>query len=196
MRKQLFAVMALFIATSISGNLLAQVSSEGIQKTKTRSNQSNDRVSSEIDESLKVKIRQTGNGLEVVFNQAIVSPRDAASGLPTGKRQHKPVVFTKEYDKSSPQLARNSSGGGAGKVSVSDLSVTLTSKGRSQKLPVINNEFTLPGGPDQDCDLVVSWSWGETNSGSKARNETAFSVNIVDGACVAIKTKGTGADPF
>jgi type VI secretion system secreted protein Hcp len=34
----------------------------------------------------------------------VVSPRDAASGLPTGKRQHKPLVITKEVDKSSPLL--------------------------------------------------------------------------------------------
>lgn len=196
MKKQLLAVLALFIATSISANLSAQVTSEGIQKTKTKSNQSNDRVSSEKDESLKVKIRQTGTGCEIVFNQAIVSPRDAASGLPTGKRQHKPVVFTKEYDKSSPQLARTSSGGGAGKVSMSDLSVTITSKGRSQKLPVINNEFTLPDGVDQDCDLVVSWSWGASNSGSQTRGEMAFVLSVVNGACVAIKTKGTGAEPI
>ncbi len=38
------------------------------------------------------------------FNHEIVSPRDAASGLPTGKRQHKPLVITKEIDKSSPLL--------------------------------------------------------------------------------------------
>jgi len=34
----------------------------------------------------------------------IISPRDAASGLPTGKRQHKPFVITKELDKSTPLL--------------------------------------------------------------------------------------------
>ena len=34
----------------------------------------------------------------------IVSPRDAASGLPTGKRQHKPLTITKDLDRSSPQL--------------------------------------------------------------------------------------------
>jgi type VI secretion system secreted protein Hcp len=34
----------------------------------------------------------------------LVSPRDAASGLPTGKRQHKPFVVTKEIDKSTPLL--------------------------------------------------------------------------------------------
>lgn len=33
-----------------------------------------------------------------------VSPRDAASGLPTGKRMHKPLTITKELDKSSPML--------------------------------------------------------------------------------------------
>jgi type VI secretion system secreted protein Hcp len=34
----------------------------------------------------------------------IVSPRDAASGLPTGKRQHEPLVFRKAVDKSTPKL--------------------------------------------------------------------------------------------
>jgi type VI secretion system secreted protein Hcp len=34
----------------------------------------------------------------------VLSPRDAASGLPTGKRQHKPFVITKPVDRSSPQL--------------------------------------------------------------------------------------------
>jgi type VI secretion system secreted protein Hcp len=36
----------------------------------------------------------------------IVSPRDAASGLPTGKRQHEPLVFRKTVDKSTPKLLR------------------------------------------------------------------------------------------
>jgi type VI secretion system secreted protein Hcp len=34
----------------------------------------------------------------------IVAPRDPASGLPTGKRQHKPFTITKELDTSSPLL--------------------------------------------------------------------------------------------
>lgn len=34
----------------------------------------------------------------------VVSPRDAASGLPTGKRQHKPLVVTKYLDKATPLL--------------------------------------------------------------------------------------------
>jgi hypothetical protein len=32
----------------------------------------------------------------------LASPRDPASGLPTGKRMHKPFVITKYIDKSSP----------------------------------------------------------------------------------------------
>jgi type VI secretion system secreted protein Hcp len=38
------------------------------------------------------------------FSQEIVSPRDPQTGLPTGQRVHKPVVITKEVDKSSPIL--------------------------------------------------------------------------------------------
>ena len=34
----------------------------------------------------------------------VVSPRDAASGLPTGKRQHKPVTITKPVEASTPLL--------------------------------------------------------------------------------------------
>jgi type VI secretion system secreted protein Hcp len=34
----------------------------------------------------------------------VTSPRDAASGLPTGKRQHHPFVITKELDMSTPLL--------------------------------------------------------------------------------------------
>ena len=38
------------------------------------------------------------------FHHEIVSPRDASSGLATGKRQHKPLTITKEIDKSTPLL--------------------------------------------------------------------------------------------
>ncbi len=34
----------------------------------------------------------------------IVSPRDAASGLPTGKRQHKPITITMEIGPTTPLL--------------------------------------------------------------------------------------------
>jgi len=38
------------------------------------------------------------------FQYALQTPLDAASGLPTGKRQHNAVVITKEVDSTSPNL--------------------------------------------------------------------------------------------
>lgn len=38
------------------------------------------------------------------FSQAIVSPRDAASGQATGKRQYKPITIVKQVDASTPRL--------------------------------------------------------------------------------------------
>ncbi|WP_035358988.1 type VI secretion system tube protein TssD [Edaphobacter aggregans] len=40
----------------------------------------------------------------VAFAYGVAVPRDAASGQVTGKRQHNPVVFTKEWGASSPQF--------------------------------------------------------------------------------------------
>src|SRR3954451_14203214 len=56
---------------------------------------------------IKGSITQKGreNKIRVIaVSHEIVSPRDAASGLPTGKRMHKPFVITKELDKASPLL--------------------------------------------------------------------------------------------
>lgn len=45
-----------------------------------------------------------GKIMVIAVSHDVVSPRDPASGLPTGKRQHKPLVITKELDQSSPLL--------------------------------------------------------------------------------------------
>jgi type VI secretion system secreted protein Hcp len=59
--------------------------------------------SGEIKGSVTQKGRE--NKIRVIaVSHEIVSPRDAASGLPTGKRMHKPFVITKELDKASPLL--------------------------------------------------------------------------------------------
>lgn len=38
------------------------------------------------------------------FTHEIISPRDAASGLPTGNRQHKPLSIAKNIDRTTPLL--------------------------------------------------------------------------------------------
>ena len=45
-----------------------------------------------------------GQILVLSYTHSIVSPTDPASGLPTGKRQHKPITITKQLDKSTPLL--------------------------------------------------------------------------------------------
>ncbi|MGN7785324.1 type VI secretion system tube protein TssD [Niabella sp. 22666] len=42
----------------------------------------------------------------IAFDHEIISPRDAATGQATGRRQHKPLVITKELDKSTTALSQ------------------------------------------------------------------------------------------
>lgn len=56
---------------------------------------------------IKGSVTQTGREdsiMVIAMSHEVLSPRDAASGLPTGKRQHKPFVITKEVDKATPLL--------------------------------------------------------------------------------------------
>lgn len=59
--------------------------------------------SGEIKGSITQKGREGKIGV-IAVSHDIVSPRDAASGMATGKRMHKPFVITKELDKASPLL--------------------------------------------------------------------------------------------
>lgn len=150
----------------------------------------------------------------------VKSPRDAASGLPTGKRQHKPMTITKELDKSSPKLAESvsspdatatkGSGGGAGKVSVQDLSFskvnvqdisfTVRCGGKTTKVSCDGGECEIPiDCPNGECALVASWSWGVSNSGSSSagpagsgRCSVDFLLQIEDGVCTAMAINEKG----
>lgn len=166
----------------------------------------------------------------------VKSPRDASSGLATGKRMHKPTVIAKELDKSSPTLAEStakgreaaspsvseivvtksgvqasqssdaamssSSGGGAGKATFKEFTVTKRCSGKTTKISCDGGECEIPTGdcPNGTCDLVCSWSWGATNTGSSGmgggsgsgRCSVNFLLEIQDGVCtdMAINEKG------
>ena len=65
------------------------------------------RLKGEAQGEIKGSVTQKGreNSIMVIAtSHEVQSPRDAASGLPTGKRQHMPFTITKEIDKSSPLL--------------------------------------------------------------------------------------------
>jgi len=56
---------------------------------------------------VKGSVTQKGRAdsmMVIAYEHEIVTPRDVASGLPTGKRQHKPLMILKEIDKASPLL--------------------------------------------------------------------------------------------
>ena len=40
----------------------------------------------------------------LAVSHEIISPRDPASGLPTGKRQHKPLTITMDYGPTTPRF--------------------------------------------------------------------------------------------
>jgi len=50
--------------------------------------------------------QQRGTQNCVGYQHEVKSPRDASSGLATGRRQHKPITFIREIGKSSPLLMK------------------------------------------------------------------------------------------
>ena len=64
-------------------------------------------IKGEKQGTIKGSVTQKGReGWIAVYaaDHEILSPRDAATGLASGKRQHKPISITKEIDKSTPLL--------------------------------------------------------------------------------------------
>jgi len=66
------------------------------------------RLTGETQGEIKGGVTQAGREdsiLVIGMSHSVNSPRDAASGQPTGKRQHKPITLTKPIDRASPLLA-------------------------------------------------------------------------------------------
>ena len=65
------------------------------------------RLTGDIQGEINGSVTQAGREdsiMVIAFNHEVESPRNATSGLATGKRQHKPLIITKEIDKSTPLL--------------------------------------------------------------------------------------------
>jgi len=65
------------------------------------------RLTGETQGEIKGSVTQAGreDSMQIYgWSHEVVSPLDAASGLPTGKRQHKPITLTKPVDRASPLL--------------------------------------------------------------------------------------------
>lgn len=193
----------------VSSQLVAQ---EAILKTRTKSNQTNEKSSAVNQLDCVVKIAPTDNGCSIVFDNGIVSPRDAASGLPTGKRMHKPVCFfvspsdntiveISSGDLASAQAKGKSSSESTAKSSKGTYNWIKNSfdKGYKQSVkstPFENGEFSLPADCDDgEYELEVSFTYQkiEMNNNekqSKSYVSCHFILEIDGGACRSIKEKG------
>jgi hypothetical protein len=245
--------LTLLLLTSYTNQTFAQETA--VLKTKTKSNQSNDRTAGyDLKKNIKCRVVPTETGCTIVFEgvggisggviagkkgydyyqslsafsvsssdnsvSEVKSPRDAASGLATGKRMHKPMSISKEpysnIGSDSPpadisigepgvQVAQKTKGG-SGKASFSDLSLMSTAKatfkeftitkrcdGKTSKISCSDSECDIPldDCPNGTCDLICSWSWGASNSGSSMNSSgsAGFSLEIKDGVCTAMAIK-------
>ena len=87
----------------------------------------------------------------IALSHEIISPRDSASGLPTGKRQHKPFTITKQVDKSSPSLLKACIEGEPFNV---DITTLVRTGGRFVPFVTVrlDNAFIASIGPQSDAD--------------------------------------------
>jgi hypothetical protein len=215
MKRKMFITVVLILSVSFTARVFAQEVMEG-QRGKSKSNLSNNKSAEESTVVCVGKIRCADGSCTIAFEQEIVSPPDASSGLPTGKRMHKPFVMTQELDKSSSSPVRESPTKGTmssavresptnlsgGKANFQDLSITVYVKGKSRSLPIVNGQFTMPADcPNGECDLVASWSWGESQSGTSSTGtkgsgishyQATFNLTVDQGIYQASKYTKTG----
>ncbi len=119
----------------------------------------------------------------IAASHGIVSPRDSVSGMATGKRMHKPLLITKELDKSTPLLLKalvdsetitsftldffspGTVGAGGSGVEVNDFTITL------QDAQIASVETTMPNNRQPDLAKLatfeeiaftystITWTW-------------------------------------
>jgi hypothetical protein len=119
----------------------------------------------------------------------ITNPRDNRLRLLSGKTHNKSFTKTKVNDNNASKSNKlcTLSGGKAVKTSIQDLHFRIISDGESVLLTSENGVCYLPTNlPDGTVKLVVSCSWGETQSSSNNRCVVDFLLEIKDGAYVSI----------
>ena len=185
------------IVSCISNQVFAQ---EAILKTRTKSNNTNEKSSSTNQLDCKVRIKPADNGISIVFDNAIVSPRDAVSGLPTGKRMHKPVSFIVSPSENTITEVTSTSTMVSGQSSVSKKTTTSTPEpsnapgnpikgisvkggrnpggnmGSFDKIVITDGEFSLPADlADGEYEMSISFTYQKIEMGSAdSKNSRSF----------------------
>lgn len=215
MKHSILIRLIIIIVSCFSNQLVAQ---ESITKQKTKSNNTNERTSSANQVDCIVRIKPTNNGVSIVFDNANVSPRDAASGLPTGKRMHKPVSFVVSPSDNTIVEVKSSGdfvSGQANDIAKSTTSSGVVSKasgtpiggiivkggknpGGSQfnKIVITDGEFSLPADlEDGEYEMSVSFTYQKIEMNNNEKNSKSyvsgrFILEIDGGACRSIRESG------
>lgn len=123
--------------------------------------------------------QQRGTQNCVGYQHEVKSPRDAASGLATGRRQHKPIVFIREIGKATPLLLKAMTEnevltsvvmevwgqGGASGVGQKLYTITLTNArcvGVRQWSDVGSNQVSPSSGAMEEVSFTyekITWTW-------------------------------------
>ncbi len=218
MKKSIFKSVVLILVSCISNQVFAQ---ETVTKQRTKSNNTNGADGSTNQWPIvAVKISPTDNGISIVFDNVIVSPSDASTGLPTGKRTHKPVRFNISPSDNTITEVTSTSAMVSSQASVTTKSTTTTPEvanapgspvkgisvkgGRNpggnqfNKIVVTDGDFSLP--PDLEDGIYemaisipfrkIEVDWGENDKKSKSYATGRFIIEIDGGACRSIKEKG------
>jgi type VI secretion system Hcp family effector len=107
MKRKVLTVVGV-VVLGLAGATLAWAATGGASKAQ-RQAALKAAAANRADDAIAGVITINGEGFTSSFaiegySHEIATLRDAASGLPTGKRQHSPLVITKELDKSTPLL--------------------------------------------------------------------------------------------
>lgn len=109
------------------------------------------------DLSVTKQTQGTSFGEKSATSTGIVSPRDHASGLPTGKRMHKPMVCLVDWD-----LAKGKGGYTSERVAQAEGQQLPDTPGGRCVVKVVADE--TPGTIE-----VLSWSWGASQAGKHTK---------------------------
>jgi len=105
------------------------------------------------------------------FSHEVVSPRDPATGLPTGKRQHEPVVITKQLDATTPlflnALVENEN--------LTNVTIGLSEGGQEVVTVVLTNasisDYTAHGTTEKWSFTYQKITWTWLNGGISAQDD-------------------------
>jgi hypothetical protein len=214
MKKVIITIVVVLISC-FSNQLVAQ---ESITKQKTKSNNTNERTSAANQVDCVVRIKPTNNGVSIVFDNANVSPGDAANGLPTAKRMHKPVSFFVSpgdntivevessgdfvFGQANDTAKSTTSSGVVSKASGTPIGGIIVKGGKNpggsqfNKIVITDGEFALPTDlADGTYDMSVSFTYQKIEMNNNEKNSKSyvsgrFILEIDGGACRSIRESG------